>query len=100
MTRQKKIKTLHHQETKPKVTMSETTVLDTLQTEIDQARVELERTKKELEERKQEMSRNPRREIEPAEKASAEKQITRGNESAAKQKLIEEQRQLDSVMVK
>jgi hypothetical protein len=100
MTRQKKIKTLHSQETKPEVAMSETAVLDSLQTEIDQARVELERTKKEIEEKKQELTRNPRREIEVSEKVSAEKQITRGNESAAKQKKIEELRDHDSVMVK
>lgn len=81
------------------VSMSDTQVLENIETELDKARVELENTKRQLEEKKKELESLPRREYSKEEIQISEKQVsTQSKGNAAKEK-IEALKQYDNQMV-
>ena len=96
MARQKKIKSLHSEETKPEAMMTEAATLENLQTELDLARVELEKTKREIEEKKHELKLSARRDIDPEEKKIVERQLATSSKRTALENKIEAQKAFDS----
>ncbi len=99
MGRQKKIKVVQEEETKKEVPMSQEVELESVQTELDQVRVELERTKKEIEEKKHELQLVGKRDIDESERKLIDKQVSRGNKSAALLEKIEKQKVFDNQKV-
>lgn len=95
MARQKSTKSVQIEE-KKEVIMTETQVLESLETEIDKARLELEKTKKEIEEIRTEIKVIDRRgeKKEQEEEPNFEKKITVGNK-ALKEKILK-QKEYDS----
>lgn len=98
MARQKKIKTVQEEE-KPEVNMSESAVLENLQTEIDLARVELEKTRREIAEKKEIIETGSRRELDRQEVVLVERQHTMSNEKKALKEKIEAQKAFDNQKV-
>jgi predicted RNase H-like nuclease (RuvC/YqgF family) len=98
MGRQKKNLSLQI-EKKPEVVMSETQVLESLETEIDKTRAELEKTKKELEEKKSQLKTMPAREVTEEEMIIVKKQVSMSSERSALKEKIEKQRAYDNVLV-
>lgn len=99
MSRQKKDLSLHSKATKPEVNMSESAVLENIQSEIDAARLELEKTKKEIEEKKHEMKLNSRREISEDEKELVNKQVSSSSAKSSLIEKIESQKRIDGQMI-
>lgn len=99
MSRQKKIKTVHSDQDKKEVLMTEEVVLEGIQTEIDLARTELERVKVEIEEKKKEMEFSSHRELDDEEKRIVAKQISSTDERKGMCKAIEKQKAYDNVPV-
>lgn len=98
MTRQKKIKSLQSEE-KQEATMTDTQVMESLETEIDKFRLELEKTKKELEEKQAQLKTMPMREISEDEMLIVKKQVTMSSEKAALKAKIEKQKAHDNIPV-
>lgn len=98
MARQKKTLSLQIEE-KKEVIMSDSQVLESLETEIDKARLELEKTKSEIEEKKTQLKTMPAREVTEDEMIIVKKQVNISAEKAALKAKIEKQRQHDSEMV-
>jgi hypothetical protein len=98
MARQKKIKSLQVEETQ-EVLMSDSQVLESLETEIDKARLELEKAKSEVEEKKAQLKTMTAREVTEDEMIIVKKQVSMSSEKAALKAKIEKQRQHDSEMV-
>lgn len=99
MSSEKKRKSIHLEETKSEVKMSEEAVLDSIQTELDVARLELEKVKVQIEEKKNELKFESRREISEEERQSSKRQIATTNESRAAEALIDQQKAFDNVKI-
>jgi hypothetical protein len=98
MARQKKTLSLQVEE-KQEVNMSDTQVLESLETEIDKTRAELEKTKLELEEKKNQLKAMPAREVTEDEMIIVKKQVSMSSEKTALKAKIEKQKAHDSEMV-
>lgn len=79
--------------------MSETAVLEGLETEIDRVRKELEDTKRQLDEKKAELQKVPARELDDQEKKVYDKQISNQVKNAGLKEKIEQQKQYDNQMI-
>lgn len=98
MSRQKKIKSLHIEQTQ-ETPMSDAQVLESLETEIDKARIELEKAKREVEEKKSQLKTMSAREVTEDEMIIVKKQVNMSSEKAALKAKIERQKQMDSELV-
>ncbi len=98
MARQKKIKVVDS-EVKPEVNMSDTQVLESLETEVDKVRQELEKVKTELEEKKKEVRVIQGRDVSEDEMLIVKKQVNISVEKKELKDKIEKQKAFDSVMV-
>lgn len=100
MGRRKKNNSLQIEE--KEVVMTDTAVLDEVQTELDLARVELEKTKSEIAEQKHALEllkKNPRRTLDSQEQEIYEKQVTMSHEKTTLKEKIDRQKAYDSQMV-
>lgn len=101
MTRQKKNKQLHSEQ-KSEVNMSESEVVETLESlesEVDRARLELEKLKIEIDEKQRQIKTMPAREVSEDEMIIVKKQQSGFVKNAGLKEKIEKQKAYDNVIV-
>lgn len=98
MARQKKFKDVQVEEKKG-TSMTDSQVLENLETEVDKVRLELENTKRQLEEKKSELNKMSSREIDAAEQKIIDKQVAGFAKNQGLKDKIEAQKEYDSEMV-